>query len=476
MRGVIMAKKKYYAVKKGHSTGVFNSWDECKPAVEGFSGAEYKSFESEAEANAYLEDVDIVMENDVIPRINEGRVVAFTDGSFDATKNKYGSGVCIFAPNHESVELSSWGNNQKYTDLRNVAGEIIAVLNAVDWAWKNGYEQMSIFYDYEGIGKWASGDWKPKTTLSSYYKRYIDDKNGIISIEFVKVSGHSNNKYNDRADKLAQSAVFENKVIRDVGGNSGYIISPVSEASINTLLSDLKEECVGLDYSFCKVGNKKCWTVTFGAEKIQISLYNDIKMTVQGKKSNLFQIVTTGVIETIQCGDFIQVLRNAYGISIDSAKVDVDYTSALPIISREVLPTNISTLIKQAIVNLNNPARSDSEFSMYVFPVLRALEGVLKYNLKKCGITMASTRFDMFSKDSSGLYKLRPEHSAVLSLEKKSKLENCYNWFYNNRHTLFHFGIIVGESDVNTRLLNSKAEADGMIRDTLKVIDENYIS
>lgn len=470
-----MARKKFYAVKKGHSTGVFDSWDECKTAVEGFSGAEYKSFESEDEAMAYIEDVDIVMNNDIIPRLKEGKVVAFTDGSYDATKNKYGSGVCIFAPDHESIELSSWGNNEKYTDLRNVAGEIIAVLNAVDWAWKNGYDQMTVFYDYEGIGKWASGDWRPQTTLSSYYKRYIDEKNEIISIEFVKVSGHSNNTYNDRADKLAQSAVFENKVIRDVGGNSGYIISPASEASISTLLADLKNECEGLDYVFSKSGNKKYWTVSFGAEKTQISLYNDIKMTVQGKKNNLFQLVTTGVIETIQCGDFIQVLRNAYGISIDSAKVDVDYAATLPAISREVLPANISTLIKQAIVNLNNPARSDSEFSMYVFPVLRALEGVLKYNLKKCGITMSSTRFDMFSKGSNGIYMLKPEHLAGLSPEKKLKLEKCYNWFYNNRHTLFHFGIIIGDNDFNTRLLNTKAEADAIIRDTLKIIDENYI-
>ena len=85
----------------------------------------------------------------------------------------------------------------------------MAVLNAIDWACKNGYNQISIFYDYEGIGKWATGEWKTKTTLSSYYKRYIDDKKGIISFEFIKVSGHSNNKYNDRADELAKSAIFE---------------------------------------------------------------------------------------------------------------------------------------------------------------------------------------------------------------------------------------------------------------------------
>ena len=314
-------KNKIYAVKKGHTIGLFYSWDDCKSAVEGFAGAVYKSFESAEEARAFLEDVDVVKNDDILPRLNKGKVVAFTDGSFDADKKAYGSGVCIFAPNDIYVELCNSGRNEKYIDLRNIAGEIIAVLNAIDWAWKNGYDQISIFYDYEGIGKWASGEWKAKTTLSSYYKRYIDDKNGIISIEFIKVSGHSNNKYNDRADKLAKSAIFENKVIRDLGGNSGYIISPVVEENIVSLLNSLKEDCQGLDYSSHSNGLKTCWTVTLNTEKVQITLYNNIKMTVQGKKDNLFQIVTTGIIETIQCGNFIQVLKSAYGIAENYLKM-----------------------------------------------------------------------------------------------------------------------------------------------------------
>lgn len=39
-------KKKYYTVWKGHHTGVFESWDDCKAQIKDFKGAEYKSFES----------------------------------------------------------------------------------------------------------------------------------------------------------------------------------------------------------------------------------------------------------------------------------------------------------------------------------------------------------------------------------------------------------------------------------------------
>ncbi len=39
-------KKKYYTVWKGHKTGVFESWDDCKAQIKDFQGAQYKSFGS----------------------------------------------------------------------------------------------------------------------------------------------------------------------------------------------------------------------------------------------------------------------------------------------------------------------------------------------------------------------------------------------------------------------------------------------
>jgi ribonuclease HI len=37
-------KKKYYTVWKGHCTGVFETWNECKAQIKDFQGAQYKSF------------------------------------------------------------------------------------------------------------------------------------------------------------------------------------------------------------------------------------------------------------------------------------------------------------------------------------------------------------------------------------------------------------------------------------------------
>ncbi|WP_297815933.1 ribonuclease H family protein [uncultured Lactobacillus sp.] len=45
---------KYYAIKKGRVPGIYRTWDEAKEQVDGFSGAEYKSFTKITDATTYL--------------------------------------------------------------------------------------------------------------------------------------------------------------------------------------------------------------------------------------------------------------------------------------------------------------------------------------------------------------------------------------------------------------------------------------
>jgi ribonuclease HI len=45
-------KQKYYVVWQGNQPGIYTSWDECKKQVQGVQGAQYKSFDTLAEAEA----------------------------------------------------------------------------------------------------------------------------------------------------------------------------------------------------------------------------------------------------------------------------------------------------------------------------------------------------------------------------------------------------------------------------------------
>lgn len=45
-----MSPQKFYVVWTGRESGIYSSWDECKKQVDGFDGAKFKSFKTEAEA------------------------------------------------------------------------------------------------------------------------------------------------------------------------------------------------------------------------------------------------------------------------------------------------------------------------------------------------------------------------------------------------------------------------------------------
>lgn len=197
-----MAKKKVYAVRKGKTTGLFYSWSECEAAVSGYPGAEYKGFLTEDEAKEYLG-----YKTSKEDKKEELRLIAYVDGSFDAAIGKYAFGCVILTPDGDIIKESGNGDNPESLAIRNVAGEMLGAMTAVRWAIKNGYDNLELRYDYEGIGKWATGVWKAKNTLTQKYAEYMQRQQNHIKISFRKVKAHSGDYYNEEADKLAKEAL-----------------------------------------------------------------------------------------------------------------------------------------------------------------------------------------------------------------------------------------------------------------------------
>lgn len=48
--------KKFYAVRQGRVPGVYTTWSDCEKQVKGYGGAIYKSFSTEVEARAFVEN------------------------------------------------------------------------------------------------------------------------------------------------------------------------------------------------------------------------------------------------------------------------------------------------------------------------------------------------------------------------------------------------------------------------------------
>lgn len=221
-----MAAKKYYGVKKGKVTGVFQSWEACKKSIEGFSGAEYKGFGTYEEACAFagVELVDGAPESTgheqpakprlrtqgaVVDSAASDSLVVYVDGSYNDALPKYAFGCVFLLPDGRIYVEYGNGDNPQSLKHRNVTGEMLGAMYAVRAAMLNGYTAIEICYDYEGIEKWVTGVWRSKTELTQKYAAAMQEWGRNIRITFTKVAAHTNVQYNELADQTAKRGLTE---------------------------------------------------------------------------------------------------------------------------------------------------------------------------------------------------------------------------------------------------------------------------
>ncbi|MGL5615771.1 MAG: viroplasmin family protein [Sarcina sp.] len=210
-----MAKKKYYAVAVGKSNKpmILESWPACQKEVIGAKGAIYKSFESLEEAKNFLE---INNSSRVVKKEIQGDeeeistdVEIYVDGSFMEVKNNFSYGLVVVKKGEVIHRDKGIGTDKDAIALRNVSGEVMGAMKAVDYAINNKIDEITICYDYQGVESWALGTWKRNKELTKAYNEFMSKKMKIIKVRFKKIKGHSGNKFNDMADILAKEALME---------------------------------------------------------------------------------------------------------------------------------------------------------------------------------------------------------------------------------------------------------------------------
>lgn len=143
----------------------------------------------------------------------------YVDGSFINGGTGYGA---VILKNGEVVdELCGAVAVSDVNNTRQVAGELIAVKEALKWCSEHSITEVSIYYDYIGIEKWATGQWKTNQPLTKEYARFV--RECTIKIRWHKVDSHTGDRWNDRADALAkkgagsiQLAVIETDLIAEL--------------------------------------------------------------------------------------------------------------------------------------------------------------------------------------------------------------------------------------------------------------------
>lgn len=150
---------KVYAVRSGKQTGIFNTWEECQSATKGYSGAEYKSFKSMADAEQYMRgDAPLSVS---LPSV--GALLTFT--------SKLKGDVLKFTVTLQSKLMTDVVSVE--TDVSgyplSLVSDILPVVTGLYRAKSLGISEVTVVHRNEGIEAWYTGAWSANTDFTRQY-------------------------------------------------------------------------------------------------------------------------------------------------------------------------------------------------------------------------------------------------------------------------------------------------------------------
>lgn len=173
------------------------SWEECQQLTHGVKGVLFRAFPSRAEAQNWIDGISAPVPKGL--RI-------YVDGSFLEGFPKAGWGFIVVENDIEVAHGS--GVTVFDAESRNIDGECMASYQAMKWLEANDKTAV-ICHDYEGVARWAKGEWKAKSSIA---KKYVEACRPLVHrVSFEKVAAHTGVKWNEAVDQLAKNAIARAK-------------------------------------------------------------------------------------------------------------------------------------------------------------------------------------------------------------------------------------------------------------------------
>jgi len=137
---------------------------------------------------------------DTMPQTVPTGYQIYVDGS--CLDEAVGYGLVVLKNGQVVDEMYGSVNEEAVQGTRQVAGELRAAQEAISWCQTHNVPEVSLFYDYEGIEKWATGEWRANKPATRAYAQAAQE--WPVVVHWHKVDSHTGNRWNDYADQLAK--------------------------------------------------------------------------------------------------------------------------------------------------------------------------------------------------------------------------------------------------------------------------------
>lgn len=494
--------KKFYAIKDGYKKGIFyDDWDNVKQYVSGYSGAVYKGFKNQEDADNYMandQNVDVERENDnpdsvnkeiskAIDEIGSDEVIAFVDGTYKGNlegkyPEKYGYGVILLTkPENKLLENKLYNSAHDVEGLRyrQVAGELKATKEAIKWAINaKKFSKIHIFYDYNGIENWANYSWKANDSITKEYVDFIQKNSDLITITFSKVTSHTGVSYNEKVDKLAKNSL-ESGAYKTNNDGSIYL-KGLSSTLWNELSENLKKN-IGDSLKVTKKNDGRFPQIVFLANgsKVTATIYEDTDSAyLQGNPSDLLNELFNLAISRMNTDkDALLALNYFHSLDIKEDELDIKYREQMPRASKIEKDRNVVRTLKNVVYNTMLTGYKP-DYTDLISPVTRIMEHYLHEMLGHGGVetecvtsNTVKNRFAYFDRGNSGRYFVNnTQLKQELTESQVTLLESVYNWYHKYRHATDHWN----KESEDTTMIPTMTIARDLLLEGEELIEEFY--
>ena len=216
----------------GHQPGIYSDWSSAKQQVDGYSGARYKSFSSEAEALAAFGRPATVKSSTAKSSARKSAAASsavtleadytfFCDGGCEPNPGKAGSGIAIYR-GEQLIQLWYGMFNPNGTNNSaelNALYQSLLLAEKVIAQGKGAQIYCDSMYSIQCIRDWAPGwekrGWKRKDgeiqNLEIIKKAYALFKKNKDTLILPHVKAHAGTEGNELADRMTMVAVDRKK-------------------------------------------------------------------------------------------------------------------------------------------------------------------------------------------------------------------------------------------------------------------------
>lgn len=253
-----------------------------------------------------------------------------------------------------------------------------------------------------------------------------------------------------------------------------FSVKDLSDENIENLYTYLEKECSAIK---TEDKNDKVSRIikykSFQRDTLTIKRYNNGNTQFQGKPLYLYSKVCDFLSNFCSAKDIIEAQKQCYNIELNEDYINNQYEARFSK-SHTYLEGTLKNILLPAFslttIEINNDL---TDYSFFVFPVLKGLEGYIRKILSDNEIRTDNNYHpigSIFAQNKDN-WVVKTEYRSKMSQETISALGKLYSYWASERNPLFHV-----DGNINaTRLVETRKEADDIFNTVVDLIESTYI-